>query len=154
MFVEHTAELSSPSSEAPAGVFSRFLQNAQEDTGYDPFGKYFLWYLVLVIFCMIPILCSYCGRRRRLRHAFLHRMATSGVEVLGSNVPDEEADELRRQEKMKRIEVVTQETTMVSCLSKVGKTREPVAIQLRAMETNSFSSFDIYVYRWWQQKIW
>jgi hypothetical protein len=121
MFVERTAELSLSSSEAPAGVFSRLLQNAQEDTGYNPFGKYFLWYLMLVIFCMIPILCSYCGRRRRIRHAFLHRMATNGVEVLGSDEPDEEGDELRRVEKMKRIEAVTQETTTVSCFQQGSK---------------------------------
>lgn len=115
MFVEHTDKLSLSSSEVSAGAFSRLLQNAEEDTAYSPFGKYFLWYLLLMIFCMIPVFCSYCGRRRRLRHAFLHRMATNGVEVLGSNVPDEEADELRRQEKLKRIDIVTQETTMVSC---------------------------------------
>jgi hypothetical protein len=50
-----------------------------------------------------------CRGQESARSAYFHRMATNGVEALGANVPDVEApDELRREEKVKRIEAVTQ----------------------------------------------
>jgi hypothetical protein len=126
--LDHTTIIPEPLSSS----FARLLQqDSSEDDDEDfnsPFLRFSVWYFIFFL-CFVMATLTEVHRRchgqesEEVRHAYLNRMAANGIEALGASIPDEEADELRREEKMRKIETVTQKTTMVSSSSYEGKGR-------------------------------
>ncbi|KAI2490926.1 Anaphase-promoting complex subunit 11 RING-H2 finger [Fragilaria crotonensis] len=95
---------------------SRFLQSSNsEELRFNQFLGFVLWYVLLLVCCLIPIICAYRRNRwqsRMARAAHLRQMAAIGTLHLGDSIRNEVLSRQAREENERKIQLAITSTTM------------------------------------------